>query len=97
MTYEGLFRYARRYADRKEAAGMGSQFPTVRQAAKRFGVPQAAVLMAMECHDASEIPGADYFQLAVGILTGGGHAAFDDPADFQLEAYRKPAALDQEG
>lgn len=38
MTPDELFNYADRFARRSEAEGKGTQYPTFRQAAKRFKV-----------------------------------------------------------
>lgn len=91
MEATKLFNYARNYADKAERTGRGTQFPTVRQAAKRFKVPQDDILDVVECAEVSLIPGADYFALAVAVgISGVGHRGYDSPADYQLEAYRSP-------
>jgi hypothetical protein len=47
----------------------------------------------VECADASCIPGAEYFGLAVGVqISGGGCRGYDSEGDYQIEAYRKDSA-----
>ena len=86
IDLDAVFSYARRFADRSEAAGRGTQFPTVRMAAKRFRCRQQDILSAVE---ASSFSGG-YLGLAVGTqISGGGHAEFDSPADYEIEAYKE--------
>ncbi len=92
MDEVSIFNYARRYADRAEQSGRGTQFPTVRQSARRFRCRQQMVVELVEQSDASAIPGADYFDLAVGIGIGigggGGYCEFESIGDYLIEAYR---------
>ena len=83
-----LFDYARRYADRAEQTGRGTEFPTVRMAAKRFRCTQQAIVDAVE---GGVWPSDDveYFGLAVGIQAGGGYGVFDSVGDYEIEAYRE--------
>lgn len=83
MKPEQLFRYADRYARRHEKAGMGTQYPTVRRAAKRFRVPQSVIVEAVE---GAYIEGV-YFGLVTAVgISGVGHADLDG-GDQQVEAY----------
>jgi vacuolar-type H+-ATPase catalytic subunit A/Vma1 len=86
-----IFRYARRYADRHEKAGRGTQFPTVRQAAKRFGVKQSEIEEVVYSVDHSEINGCEYMGLSVGCRIRAGWATHDSLGDFEIEAYREEA------
>jgi hypothetical protein len=93
MDEIAIFNYARRFADKAERSGRGTEFPTIRQAARRFRCPQQAVMEVVECADASCIPGAEYFGLAVGVqISGGGCRGYDSEGDYQIEAYRKDSA-----
>ena len=58
MTAAGLYRWANRYRHRNEAAGQGTQYPTVRQAMRRFRVTQQQVLDVV----------ADKHGLAMGLV-----------------------------
>lgn len=67
MTLEDLFIYADGVRARGERAGKSLPFPTVRQCARRFKVPQDAVVAAVE--DA-RLPGR-YLGLGVAIGCNG--------------------------
>ena len=87
MNPSQLFNYARGVADRNEAAGRGTRFPTVRQAAARFRCKQADIVSAVEDADREAI-GAEYFGLAVGGMAGSGYFAHSAQGDYEIEAYR---------
>jgi hypothetical protein len=83
-----IFRYARKVADRAERYGKGTKFPTIRHAARRFGMKQSAILDLVEYPD--EVAGFDYVGVAVGRgIAGFGTAAHDSIGDYEIEAYRK--------
>ena len=48
VTAQQVFDYADRYARRHENTGKGTQYPTVRQAARRFKVKQATIRRIVE-------------------------------------------------
>ncbi len=50
ISSQDLFKYARRYAQRAERKGHGTQFPTFREAARRFRVTLDAVEGAIDGH-----------------------------------------------
>lgn len=82
-----LYAYARKFADRAERSGRGTQFPTVRLAAKRFRCKQADILMSVEDGAGlGSVPG--YFGISVGRqIAGVGHASHDREGDYEIEAY----------
>lgn len=82
LTADSLFRYARSFARRSEAADRGTKFPTFRQAARRFKVRLAEVEDA--CND---YVGAGYMKPAVGVRSGSGVAVFESMGDWLVEAY----------
>lgn len=83
MTPEQLFDYANKYARRAESVGKGSQYPTFRQAAKRFKVTLSEVEDA--CEDYS---GDGYMKAAVCIRAGNGIYSFKSKGDWLVEAYQ---------
>lgn len=81
---EAIFKYADKYARRHEAAGNGTRYPTVRQAARRFKVPQSVIRGTVE---GAYIEGT-YFALATALGIPGVGAYELAEADHQIEAYR---------
>lgn len=84
---EELFAYANRYARRAEAADRGTQYPTFRQAAKRFGVSLDAIEQACENYQ-----GGGYMKPATGLGVGNnvgmrGTATFATRGEWLVEAY----------
>lgn len=86
MNAKQVYHYASRFASRAEASGRGTQYPSVRQAARRFRCKIADVLECVESADARDV-GGNYFALAVGIRAGGGVGSFDSEGDYLIEAY----------
>lgn len=82
LTPQALFDFADQFARRKESTGKGTNYPTFRQAAKRFGVTLDEVEQA--CLDWQ---GDGYMQPAVGM--GGQHGCFkfENKGDWLVEAY----------
>lgn len=83
MTPEELFIYADRFARRAEKAGKGTQYPTFRQAAKRFRVKISDIEDA--CNDWC---GEEYMRAIVAFRVGGGVGCIESKGDYQVEAYR---------
>lgn len=83
MSPDDLFNYAERFARRSEAEGKGTQYPTFRQAAKRFKVSLSAVEDA--CNDWD---GEGYMKPATVFRSGSGIGSFDNKGDWLVEAYR---------
>lgn len=87
---QALFDYAVAYRRRAESNGRGSQFPTIRQAARRFSMKQGDVLSLAEAGD--DISGCDYFGVAVGVgIAGSGWAEHDRIGDYVIEAWEDAA------
>lgn len=85
MTPEELFAYADKFARRKERAGFGTKYPTVRQVKRRFGVDYEAIEDACAMYH-----GAGYLGLGVGFQAGGlggGTCYIERPNDHVVEAY----------
>jgi hypothetical protein len=83
-TAEQIFNYADRYARRREAVGKGTQYPTVREAAKRFRVPQNVIVDTVEGADIEDA----YFGLAVAMgIPGAGFWELHGGEQL-IEAYR---------
>lgn len=79
---EKLFKYARTFADRSEASGNGTAYPTVRQCAQRFRVRQAVIEEIC-----SDYIGEGYMGLIVGFRTGAGYGSYSSLGEYQVEAY----------
>lgn len=80
-----VFRYAERFASRAEAAGRGTQWPTLQQAARRFRCRISDVEEAVE---GSSLDGDHYFGIAVAVgISGVGYAPHDHRGECQIEAY----------
>lgn len=82
MTPDQLFNYAVGYAAKSVANGKGTQYPSFRDAARRFRVKQSDIEDA--CNDYS---GKHYMQPAVGIRAGGSGVGDLEGGDRQVEAY----------
>jgi hypothetical protein len=84
VTAQKVFDYADRYARQHEKVGRGTQYPTVRQAARRFKVPQSVIVDIVEGADIKDA----YFGIAVALgISGVGHYALEG-GDQLIEAYR---------
>ena len=83
MTADDLFEYACSYAKRAEDAGKGTQYPTVRQACKRFRVKIEDVESAVY-----DWNGDGYIGIAVGIRVGSGVGLHQSRGECQVEAYK---------
>jgi hypothetical protein len=83
MTPLELFDYADRFARAAENADKGTQYPTVRDAAKRFRVTQGAIEEA--CYD---YQGSGYLGLIVGFKTYAGRGEYATKGACQVEAYQ---------
>lgn len=91
---EAVIQYAKRFADKAERIGRGTEFPTIRQAAKRFGLLQSDVVEAVEDAANVGVDGFDYIGLGVGVSTGTGYGVHDNVGDYVIEAYRvKPSGF----
>lgn len=79
-----LFAYASGFADRAEAAGQGTAWPTVRDVKRRFpGVTYADIEDAISLYD-----GGGYMGLATGVgIAGAGQARLRNESQHQVEAY----------
>lgn len=83
VSAERVFRYADRFARRAEAAGRGTQYPTMRQAANALRCTYAELEAAV-----AEYQGVGYLGIAVAIgLPGFGYAELAR-GEQQIEAYR---------
>lgn len=82
LTSRELFDWANKYARNSEAAGRGTEYPTLRMAARRYGRGQEAIAELVD-------EGAEegYLGLAVGISTAAGHGLFESRGDCLIEAY----------
>ena len=83
VSPDALFAYANRYARRAETAGRGTEYPTFRRAAKRFGVPLDAIEQACEEYD-----GTGYMRPAVAMgQPGHGYFLLETRGAYLVEAY----------
>lgn len=82
LSAEQLFAYADKYARRHEKEGDGTQYPTVRQAARRFKVPQKVIREVAE----EGCGWYGYLGLIVAVRAGSGVGELDG-GDQQVEAY----------
>jgi hypothetical protein len=78
-----LFAYATAFCRRNEAKDGGSDYPTLRQAANRFGVRQVDIESACDDFDSSK----GYMQIAVAVGGNGGYAEYKTRGDCKVEAY----------
>ena len=84
MTPEQLFTYADRFASRAENAGKGTQYPTLRQTAKRFKVTYDEIEQV-----ADDYQGDGYLGIACAVgISGVGSAAIEPRGEHLVEAYR---------
>lgn len=83
MSPTELFDYADKIARAAETRNQGTNYPTVRQAAKHFRVTQVAIEDA--CDD---FQGEGYLGLIVGIQTNDGLGTYASRGDCQVEAYK---------
>jgi hypothetical protein len=84
ITPQALFDYASDFARKAEAADKGTQYPTLREVARRFRVTHDQIESA--CHDWDSKEG--YLDIAVGFRTYSGWGAFSNRGDCLVEAYR---------
>ncbi len=82
LTPKDLFDWANEYARESEAAGRGTEYPTLRMATRRYGVSQREVEELLD-----EGTDEGYLGLAVGVSTTAGHGLFDVRGDCLVEAY----------
>lgn len=80
---EALFKYATNYARRSEEKGLGTQYPSFREAAKRFNATHEDIEDA--CADWDQSKG--YMQPAVGFTTGAGYGSYASKGEHLIEAY----------
>lgn len=79
-----LFRYADKFAKRNEAAGKGTVYPTLRQAASRFRCRLDDIENACESYI-----GEGYLGVACGIgIQGVGAALIEHRSNWLVEAYK---------
>ena len=83
MTRERLFKYANDYRIRAEKSGRGSDYPTVRRAARSLGYPQSMILQVAE--DAKDW--GLCLDIAIGIQGNGAYGLYETEADYQLETW----------
>ena len=79
-----LWKWARRYAKRREDAGKGTQYPTLRQATKRFRCSMDDIegVIHDDLGDDSR-----YLGLIVAVRVGSGVGEIERRGDYQVEAY----------
>lgn len=82
LTPETLFAFANEYARAAEAAGQGTQYPTIRAAARKFRVTQQDI--EDTCGD---YIGKGYMGIVAGARTGAGVYSYKG-GDRQIEAYK---------
>jgi hypothetical protein len=86
MKPEELFKYADRFATRAEAKGLGTQYPTFRQIAKRFRVNYDQIEDAVSDGQGNEECGS-YFGVAIGVqIRGVGYAEHNSRGEYFVEA-----------
>lgn len=82
LTAAALFDYANAFARAAEAAGKATVYPTVREAARKFGTTQGAIEeVVLDYYDSG------YLGLIVGFKNGNGYATYKNRGDCQVEAY----------
>lgn len=77
-----LFKYATAFAQRSEAKGKGTVYPTFRQAANRFRTTLDAIEQACSDWDSSK----GYMQPAVAVRSGNGVGELER-GQWMVEAY----------
>lgn len=82
LTPKDLFEWANKYARSSEAAGHGTRYPTLRMAARRYGMSQARIEEILD-----EGTEEGYLGLAVGIRTTSGTGAHETRGECLVEAY----------
>ena len=83
LTPEKLFDYADKYARKHEDTGKGTQFPTMRKAAKRFRCKLSDIEDAV-----NDYYGDGYMGIVVAVgMSGVGYAEIDIKGDQYIEAY----------
>lgn len=86
MTPEALFKYADGFARRAEAKGDGTQYPTFRQVAKRFGVKYDDIEDAVADGQGRDGCGS-YFGVAIGVqIQGVGYGVHGTRGEYLVEA-----------
>jgi hypothetical protein len=84
-TAQQVFDYADRFARRRERAGKGTQYPTLRDAARRFRCRIGDIEDAVESSDFED----GYLGIAVALgIPGVGSRGFDCRGDCLVEAYK---------
>ena len=87
LTNQNLFDYASKFAARSEKKGHGTQYPTVRQAAKYFRTTNKAICNAVE--DSNLRDANAYFGLAPAIrVPGKGNYELKNQGEWIIEAYK---------
>ena len=84
MTAQELFNWARKYAKRHEDIGRGTQYPTMREATKRFHCTLDDIENIID--DDIE-PEDSYLGLGVAWRVGNGVADIEHRGDYVIEAY----------
>lgn len=82
LTATALFDYANAFARASERAGRGTEYPTVRMAARHFEVTKPAVLSSIE-----DYCGSGYMGLAIGIRHGNRIGLYRSNSEHRIEAY----------
>ena len=78
-----IYDYAHRFGGRSVKAGKGTQWPTLRQVAKRFRTNIDAIEASIEGYD-----GSGYLGIVVAVgIPGVGAAEYKCRGDCQVEAY----------
>jgi hypothetical protein len=83
LTRERLFTYASKFTRRHERHGEGTIYPTMRQAAKYFGV---SIDQIEEVADEG-LEGERYLGLATAVRAGSGVANIEPRGAWLVEAY----------
>lgn len=83
ISPQALFDYANAFARKAETQDRGTQYPTVREAAKHFRVSQEKISDACEDWDTK----GGYLGIAVGFRTGAGWGEYPNKGDCLVEAY----------
>lgn len=85
MSYvqpDDLFKYADRFARRSERAGKGTEYPTLRQCARRFKCSHEDIVLSVEDGPSH----AGYLGIVAGVRAHDGIAEYEG-LDRQVEAY----------
>lgn len=83
ITPEALFKYSTRFCKRSEKKGLGSIYPTFKQAAARFKCTYDDIEQACSDWDADK----GYMQPAVGLQCPNGFAGYNHRGEYLVEAY----------